>query len=226
MTILNYACVLNFRDEDRPGLRLILSDQSRRMRRQGIRVSIHISFLSWILEFILGFVLIVILSLSFLYHYLWKENLNVHWYIAYIDCPGLFIVLPCAYIMNGEKIKEIIVSRNWWQGIRSIFLPSVQVAPSGEPDPPPRPPDASVQDRNVASNQERPERIPEGDQNNEESPEPQTPSSIPTQPSDTQSSAMSSSRLNSTANFKNRRARSEVIPLSNIRVIQVESIRK
>ena len=225
-TILNYACVLNFRDEDRPVLRLILTGESRRMRRQQIRVSIHISFLSWILEFILGIVIIVILSLSFLYHNRWKVNLNVHEYFAFFDCPGLFIVLPCVYIMNGKKIKEIIVSRNWWQGIRSTFLRSVQLAPSGEPDPPSRPPDASVQTRSRASNQERPERIPEGEQQKEDSPEPPTPSTIPARLSDIQPSAMSSNRLNSTATFQNRLAKNEVIPLSNIRVIQVESIRK
>ena len=138
----------------------------------------------------------------------------------------LFIILPCTYIINSEKTKEIIVLQNWYQGIRSILLPSVQVGPAGGLDPPAQPRNASASARNVVSNDELPERISEENQEEEDSPDTQTPPRISAQSSDTQPSVISSNHLNSNDTFRDRPAKNEVIPLSNIRVIQVKSIRK
>ena len=137
-----------------------------------------------------------------------------------------FVVLPCTYVINIEKTKDIIVLQNWYQGIRSIFLPSVQVGPAGGPDPPAQPRAASALARNVNSNEQPPERISEEDNKEEESLDTQTLPRISAQPSNTQLSGTSSNPMNSNDNFRNPLPKNEVIPLSNIRVIQVESVRK
>ena len=144
MSRLNYACVINFRDDDSEVLRRALSGEIRRTRRQRIKVSIHMTFCSWVLELILGNFLLALIFGDL-------EGIG-RWYRTLDQCV-LFILLPCTYIINTDKTKEIIVSQNWCQGIRSIFLHSIQVAPVIGPDPPPQPRNASASARNVAVNQ-------------------------------------------------------------------------
>ena len=201
-----------------------LSDEVRKTRRQRISVNIYISFLSWLLEFIIGFLLITrylyttyIAGEDFEYDFRWYRLLH-----SFI----LFIVLPCTYIINTEKTKEIIVLQNWYKGIRSILLPSVQVGPAGELDPPAQPRDASASARNVVSNDELPERISEENQEEVDSPDTQTPPGISAESSDTQPSVISSNHLNSNDTFRDQLPKTEAIPLSNVRVIHVKSARK
>ena len=196
-----------------------LSNEIRRTRRQRINVNIYISFLSWVLEFLLGVFNFTVYILS--------EHvvLYTHWF-RLLDSFMLFIILPCTYIINSEKTKEIIVLQNWYKGIRSILLPRVQVGPAAGPDPPAQPRDASASARNLVANDEPPEIISQENQKEDESPGTQTPPRISAQSSDTIPSVISSNHLNSNDNFRDQLQKNEVIPLSNIRVIQVESIRK
>ena len=211
-----------FRDDDDEVLRRALSGEIRRGRRRRIRTNIYISFLSWALEFILGSFTIIVLITSRFYE---REVISYRWF-RMLDTFMLFVVLPCTYILNGEKVKKIVVSQNLYQGIRSIFLPIIQVSPIDGPDPPAQPRNASVFVRNVGSSQEPAERISEEEQNEEEDRNPQMPPSISDQPSDTQPSRISPSHLNSSDTFRDQLPKIEVIPLSNVRVIHVKSARK
>ena len=221
--MLNHARFIYCRNDDSEARRDALSNETRRLSRQRISVNIYISFLSWVWEFILGFLYIILTMVRYLL--LEDANFFDRWH-RLLDSFILFIVLPCTYVINSEKTKEIIILQNWYQGIRSTFLPSIQVAPTGGPDPPAQPRNDSAFARNIYSNEEPPERIAEEDKIEDESPDTQTPPRLSAQPSDTQPSAIPSNPLNSNNTFRGQLPRTEVIPLSNIRVITVESIGK
>ena len=221
MLVTSYC--FSSRDDDSEVRRGSLSNEFRRMSRQRISVNIYISFLSWVLEFIVGFLWISLVIAQYIF---WEDVDFVHRWHRLLDASMLIIILPCSYIINSEKTKEIIVLQNWYQGIRSIFLPNIQVAPAGEPDPPAQPRNNSAFARNVDSNEEPPERISGEDIINEEPPDPQISPRISDHPSETQPSAISSNHLNSSDTFINQVPKNEIIPLSNIRLIQVESTRK
>ena len=176
---------LNSREDDSEARRA-LSSRFRKTRRQRITANIYISFLSWFLEFILGNLIIIFAVIRIV-----RDDVVFDRWFRLLDKFLLFVLLPCTYLLNNEKTKEIIVSQNWYRGIRSIFLTTIQVSPTSGPDPPAQPRNASVFDRNVKSSEEAPERIPEEEQKEEESPDPKTPPSISAQPSDTQPSTIS-----------------------------------
>ena len=209
----------NSRNEESEFLSRALSGDIRRMRRQRIRASIYISFLSWFLEFLLGSSAVI---LTIIRHLAWEDT-GVDRWLGRLDFFVLFVVLPCTYIINSDKTKEMIVLKNWYQGIRFTFFPSVKVAPIGGPDHPPQSHEASVSSRNVGSSQDTPETLSKEEPNEEESPNPQTAPGISAQASETQPSAVLTNDLNSNDTFGVQLPKNIETPLSNVRVIQVKT---
>ena len=89
-----------------------LSKQSRRRREQLDTVNIQITFMSWLLEFISGwFIIVAILSTS--------ETLRS--YLAFADFTINFILIPGIYVMNNQVTKRIIAFESYLNGFRNII---------------------------------------------------------------------------------------------------------
>ena len=150
-------------------------------------------------------------------------SLRLHAYIYWtrlFDICLIFIVLPSTYILNRETTKEIIALRNWYQGIKSIFVINVQVEPVAGPVP--EPPVNLPHARNASPHQEAPEM----NRNASLPPEVSSSSGITSQPPDDpapSSPASPSNHDNSNVFVENQSPEVEVIPLGNVRIIQVAS---
>ena len=169
----------------------------RRRRRRSLTVNIQVTFLSWVIEFIVGNSLIAVAH--------WGNKRFLPWHRLF-DLGLMFVVLPCTYVLNREVTKQIISLRNWSQGIRSIFLPTGQVAPMARGDAAPH--DPPVPARNVSPTHQPLAPAVLAAQTSDISP----PISPPIPP-DTETSNVS---------FGNQQ-NIDTIPLSSIRVIQVKS---
>ena len=90
-----------------------LSEGARRYRRQTVSVNIKITFLSWAMECVEGFTIILI----------WLLGGEKSHSISGVVVPLIsFVAIPCTYILNRETTKQIIVLENWFKGMRSTFL--------------------------------------------------------------------------------------------------------
>ena len=101
----------SFRDNGADFLKKVLSIQDRNIRRRRVNVNIQVTFLSWVIEFFTGAILLVVY---------FSEQHFIHWY-ELLDGILISIILPSTYIINREVTKDIIIVRNWLAGIRSIF---------------------------------------------------------------------------------------------------------
>ena len=115
----------------------------------------------------------------------------------------MFVVLPCTYVLNRDVTKQSIVLGNWYQGIKSIFVPTEQVAP-------------------MAGGNAAPPNIPAPARNVPVTPQPPAQPGIAAQSHDT-SPPNPSGTGNSNASFGKQQQNSEIIPLSSVCVIQVAS---
>lgn len=169
------------------------------MRRRRQTVNIQITFLSWVLEFIAGNLIITVA--------IWG-NKRFHQLYKLLDiCLG-FVVIPCTFILNRDVTKRIIVLGNWYQGLRSIFVANGQVAPiNGIEAAPPDPPAPA---ENAAAPHEHPAPVGDEDQR----PDIPVQISSPSRPG------------NANVSSANQRPTTETIPLSNVRVIRVASTSK
>ena len=95
----------------------MLSDEARQNRSHRYKVSLQISFLSWLVEFTTGSVVIVdyVWSLSDSDFYHW-----MYWIIG-LDVFLCGVVVPSAYILNTEAIKECLNNLGWVKTFRKFY---------------------------------------------------------------------------------------------------------
>ena len=100
-----------FRDSDESFSRGVFSQ--RVYDNDGVRrlVSLKICFMGWLLEFVGA---VMTLLTPFL------RSRGFH-NLYYPDAIVIFLLIPFLHVMNEEKIKEIVLSQGWIQGLRSIL---------------------------------------------------------------------------------------------------------
>ena len=145
-----------------------------------------------------------------------------------IKCARLFdicltyIVLPCTYVLNREVTKQKIVLGNWYQGIKSIFTPGGQVAPSPGTDAVPQNPPAPSTDEVVPNESAEEDRsVPSSSRRTESygvatilsHTPPLLPSNITVTPTNQENSS----------NLPGQRPDIEVVPLTKVRLTFGES---
>ena len=113
---------MNFSHNGKNFLNDALTEENRRWRRNTLSVNIKITFLSWIMEFIMGSAAIAIWHLG-------NKSLPVPHLLTLFIITMAFIVVPFTYVLDREVTKQIIVLENWFIGIKSAFMPQPQVAP-------------------------------------------------------------------------------------------------
>ena len=115
---------ITFRLQGRVFLNPALNNETKNWCQRTDTVNIQITFLAWILEFSWSWVLFtafILVEMGYYDHVKW---------IRMFDICVTFVVLPCAYILNREVTKQKIVWGNWYQGIKSVFIPGGQVMPA------------------------------------------------------------------------------------------------
>ena len=107
----------HFRKENKDLLQRTLSDEARQRRSHRNKTSLKISFLSWLVEFITGVVVIIDYfgSVSDSNFYQW-----MYW-ITGLDVFLCGVVVPSAYILNTEAIKECLNNLGWVKTFRKFY---------------------------------------------------------------------------------------------------------
>ena len=85
----------------------MLSETSKRRRHRATVISIHITFTSWILEFLCNWCIILLLLVG-------VQNGAIKFLILVLDTGCCFILIPASYVCNTEKVKEYINSIGWY----------------------------------------------------------------------------------------------------------------
>ena len=94
----------------------MLSDEARQDRSHRYKTSLQISFLSWLVEFMTGSVVIV--------DYFWSlsDSDFYHWmyWITGLDVFLCGVVIPSAYILNTEVIKQYLYNFGWMMTFKKL----------------------------------------------------------------------------------------------------------
>ena len=97
-------------------LRNLLSDRGKARRNRRILLNMQVSFLAWLLEFIGGLIIVLMIFLP-------QENdmtrgLNL--------LTGVFflIIVPSAYLINGADVKSAIVDSKPYLAFINTFAPN------------------------------------------------------------------------------------------------------
>ena len=95
----------------------MLSDEARQNRSHRYKISLQISFLSWLVEFITGSIVIV--------DYFWSisDSDFYHWmyWITALDVFLCGVIVPIAYILNTEVIKSYLYNSGWMITFKKLF---------------------------------------------------------------------------------------------------------
>ena len=95
----------------------MLSDEARQNRSHRYKVSLQISFLSWLVEFTTGSVVIV--------DYVWSlsDSDFYHWmyWITALDVFLCGVIVPSAYILSTEVIKGYLYNSGWVMMFKKLF---------------------------------------------------------------------------------------------------------
>ena len=204
-------CINTFRIQARIFQNPALNNETKDWHRRTDKVSFQVTFLSWILEFIGGIFILIT------YMFFGRGHAGLSKCVRLFDICLTYIVLPCTYILNREVTKQKIVLGNWYQGIKSIFIPGGQVAPApganAVPQNPPAPSTDAVvpnesaeEDRSVPSSSRRTESYGVASILSHTPPVP--PSNITVTLTNQQNSS----------NLPGQRPDIEVVPLSKVRV--------
>ena len=100
-----------YRDNERSYSRGALSDKSYERGTKRSLVSLKMSMISWLIEFISS-----LLAVSYSY----LHSLGLH-NLYYLDCIIMNIIIPLFHLMNDEETKGIISEENWYQGVRHML---------------------------------------------------------------------------------------------------------
>ena len=85
----------------------MLSETSKRRRHRATVISIHITFTSWILEFLCNWLIILLLCIGI-------QNGTIKFLVLVLDTGCCFILIPASYICNTEKVKGYLNTIGWY----------------------------------------------------------------------------------------------------------------
>ena len=116
-----YVLIYHSRLEQETGVNELLSDSAKRRRRHTETVNIQMSFMTWLIEFITGCLLIILFTLG--------DNITIIVIIALLDGIMTFVAIPGAYILNTEIMKSNIIQNGWFRSLRPL-RPSRRIQPA------------------------------------------------------------------------------------------------
>ena len=108
---------LQFRQEEKEDLQRILSDESKARRSKRNRISIHLSLISWAMEFVTG-IIVMIAYLGAIADgdsYYW-----INWYLP-LDMLLCSVLIPCTYVFKTEYFRNLIFNSGWLNSLRNQF---------------------------------------------------------------------------------------------------------
>ena len=113
---------LHFRKEEREDLQRILSEESKARRLKRNTISIHLSLISWAIEFLTGiFVMIAFFAIVDGDLYYW-----INWFLP-LDMFLCSVLIPSTYVFKTESFRELIFNSGWLNPIRSQFCFKVPI---------------------------------------------------------------------------------------------------
>ena len=99
-------------------MKLTLPENARRKRTRQVNISIQMTILTWSLELITG---IVALSMYFISSH--DDSLQTANIVLVLLTHFLhFIIIPSAYNLNTEVVKECIMENGWLRSLRAVVL--------------------------------------------------------------------------------------------------------
>ena len=113
---------MQFRQEEKEDLQRILSDESKALRSKRNRISIHLSLISWAMEFVTGIIVIIAYlgAIADGDSYYW-----INWFLP-LDMLLCSVLIPCTYVFKTESIKNLIYISGWLNSIRNHFCLKAQ----------------------------------------------------------------------------------------------------
>ena len=95
-------------------------------------VNLHMTFISWALEFLAG-----IVAIAGILFKLRGDGNTWKYVILPLDLFLNSIIIPGSYLVNNEVNRSLIATRGWYEVIRNTLLPAWhnQIAPE-QPEPP------------------------------------------------------------------------------------------
>ena len=107
--------------EQESGVNELLNDSAKRSRKHTQTVNIQMSVMTWSIEFITGFLLMMNFTMS--------DNITIIIIISFIDVVMAFVMIPGAYFLNAEDMKTRVIKNGWFRSIRSAST-SGRIAPA------------------------------------------------------------------------------------------------
>ena len=96
-----------------------LTEAKRARRKRETSVNIEIMFISWVVELLTGWLMMIVrLSAT---HLGYGHNTTLTSWTWFTDYCLVFVIIPCTHIINNGSTKEIIISENWYAGIQSLL---------------------------------------------------------------------------------------------------------
>ena len=104
--------ISHFRLEKESGVNELLSDDAKRRRKHTETVNIQMSFMTWLIEFITGCLLIILFTLD--------DNITIIIILFLLDSIMTLVAIPGAYILNTEIMKSKIIQNGWFRSLRTL----------------------------------------------------------------------------------------------------------
>lgn len=110
----------NFRNENKPTVQRMLSDEAKSNRSRRNRISLQMNVLSWLLEFISGILVAIdyLFAISDSNFYYW-----MYWFTA-LDVFLCGVLVPCAYVLKTDEIKEFVYTMGLMMTFNRVFFGS------------------------------------------------------------------------------------------------------
>ena len=102
------------RSENKSSLAALLSEDSKRKRQRTNTINIKMTFISWLLEFTAGAIIIPTRYYS----------PTVGRWVAGADIVLNFILIPASYVMHNEVNRKVIIADGWIRGCRRLLTSS------------------------------------------------------------------------------------------------------
>ena len=102
----------------------LLSEESRIKRNRQKTINIQMTFISWLLEFVAGFVGGLQISVHM--------DPTIIFFIILIFVFLNFIMIPSTYLLNTQICKSIILAQGWWKSARTFLCPNRVGSPQND----------------------------------------------------------------------------------------------
>ena len=96
-------------------IQTVTSEERQAFRRRVTIINIRITFISWIVELLAGWLNIII---RFMIDH---NNKTVKGWLFFADACFNFILVPSTYVLNNDVTKEVIILENWYEGLRNVL---------------------------------------------------------------------------------------------------------